>query len=105
MKIKDGFTIESAVNKIRSDLSTHIKIVLRENLLNRNKKWIDIDKNAVVGLRVTFYSEGVLITTYVPNFFARMIFGGLIGGLFHLGARNKFKDQIESYLYSEFYES
>ena len=89
--------------KLRKELSSHITVTVRKNLIDSNKKWLDIDKDAFVGIRVTFYADGVRSTTYVPNFFARMIFGGFIGGLFHHSARSSFKRQIESFLLSEFY--
>jgi hypothetical protein len=103
MNIKSNFTIESAAEKLRKELSSHITVTVRKNLIDSNKKWLDIDKDAFVGIRVTFYADGVRSITYVPNFFARMIFGGFIGGLFHHSARSSFKRQIESFLLSEFY--
>ena len=104
MTIKNDFTIEKAVEKLKEELSSHITIKLRTNVLNSDKKWIDIDKNAFVGIRVSFYSDGVSSIKYVPNFFARMIFGGLISGLFHSSSRTELKNQIEAFLISEFYE-
>ena len=74
MKIKSTFTIETAAEKLRKELSSHISVTLRKNLLNSEKKWLDIDKNSFVGVRVTFYSDQVSSVTYVPNFFARMFF-------------------------------
>ena len=104
MKIKSTFTIETAAEKLRKELSSHISVTLRKNLLNSEKKWLDIDKNSFVGIRVTFYSDQVSSVTYVPNFFARMFFGGLIGGIFLYSSRSAFKKQIEAFLNSEFYE-
>ena len=103
MKIKNNFTIESAAEKLRKELSSHITVTIRKNIIDNNKKWLDIDKDAFVGIRVTFYSDRLISTTYVPNFFARMIFGGFIGSLFHHSERSYFKNQIESFLFSEFY--
>jgi len=104
MKIKSNFTIESVAEKLRKELSSHITVTVRKNLIDSNKKWLDIDKDTFVGVRVTFYSDGVSSETYVPNFFARMFFGGIIGGIFHHRARSAFKKQIETFLNSEFYE-
>lgn len=104
MKIKSNFTIETAAEKLRKELSSHITVTVRKNLIDSDKKWLDIDKDAFVGIRVSFYSDGVSSLTYVPNFFARMFFGGLISGIFHHSARSAFKKQIETFLNSEFYE-
>ncbi len=104
MKIKSDFTIESAAEILKAELSSHISVTVRKNLINSDKKWLDIDKDAFVGLRVTFYHDGISIVTYVPNFFARMFFGGIIGGIFHHNSKAAFKSQIESFLNSEFYE-
>lgn len=104
MKIKTNFTIESAAEKLRKELSSNITITVRKNLIDGNKKWLDIDKDAFVGVRVTFYSDKVSSVTYVPNFFARAFFGGIISGIFHYGSRANFQKQIESFLMSEFYE-
>jgi hypothetical protein len=104
MKIKSNFTIESAAEKLRKELSSHITVTVRKNLIDSNKKWLDIDKDAFVGIRVSFYADGVGSITYVPSFVARMFFGGLISGIFHHSARSAFKKQIETFLMSEFYE-
>jgi len=104
MKIKSNFTIEAAAEKLKKELSSHIKVTVRTNLIDSNKKWLDIDKDAFVGIRVSFYSDDVSSITYVPNFFARAFFGGLISGIFHHSARSAFKKQIETFLVSEFYE-
>ena len=104
MKIKSNFTIESAAEKLRKELSSHITVTVRKNLIDSNKKWLDIDKDSFVGIRVSFYADGVSSITYVPSFVARMFFGGLISGIFHHSARSAFKKQIETFLMSEFYE-
>ncbi|GEM_PF-4716978 len=104
MRIKNNFTIESAASKLNSELASHIKVIVRTNLIDSNRKWLDIDKDAFVGVRVTFYADQPSLVTYVPNFFARMFFGGLISGLFHYKARQDFKKNIERFLISEFYE-
>jgi hypothetical protein len=104
MEIKKDFTIENAAKKLQSELSSHIKVTVRKNVINNNKKWLDIDKDAFIGIRVTFFGDGVSCITYVPNFFVRAFFGGLISGIFHHSSRAKFKKQIETFLTSEFYE-
>jgi hypothetical protein len=104
MQIKNNFTFESAVEKLRKELSTHITVTIRKNLIDGDKKWLEIDKDAFVGVRVTFYPDGVNAVSYVPNFFARAFFGGIIGGIFHHNSRADFKKQIELFLMSEFYE-
>ena len=104
MKIKDTFLIESAAEKLKSELSSHIKVTLRKNPLNKDKKWPDIDKGIFVGVRVTFLPDGIACFTYVPSFLARMFFGGLISGVFYYQSRKELKQRIESYLLSEFYE-
>ncbi len=48
MKIKSNFTIESAAEKLRKELSSHITVTVRKNLIDSNKKWLDIDKDAFV---------------------------------------------------------
>ena len=104
MKIKSSFTIESAAEKLRNELSSHITVTVRSNIIDSSKKWLDIDKDAYVGIRVSFYADGVSSLTYVPNFFARMFFGGLISGVFHHSSRSAFKKQIETFIINEFYE-
>lgn len=104
MKIKSNFTIETAAEKLRKELSTHITVTVRTYIFDSNKKWLDIDKDAFVGVKVSFYADQVSLLTYVPNFFARMFFGGLIGGIFHHSSRTEFKNKIETFLNSEFYE-
>lgn len=104
MKIKQNFTIESAADKLKNELSSHISVSVRKNLLDSNRKWLDIDKDAFIGIRVTFYSDGVNAVTYVPNFFARAFFGGLISFIFFNRSSNAFRKQIEAFLLSEFYE-
>jgi hypothetical protein len=104
MKIKSNFTVEMAAEKLRKELSSHITVTVRKNLIDSNKKWLDIDKDSFVGIRVTFYSDGVSSVTYVPNLFARAFFGGLISGIFHHSSRTAFKKQIDSFLLTEFYD-
>jgi hypothetical protein len=104
MQIKSDFTIHNAVSKLRQELSSHIAVIHRTNIFDKSIQWIDVDKNAFVGVRVYFYLDQPLVTTYVPNFFARIFFGGLISGIFHHGARAEFKNQIEPFVISEFYE-
>jgi hypothetical protein len=103
MKIKPQFTIHQAVEVLRHELSSHIKVIPRKNIFDKSLQWIDVDKNAFVGVRVYFYLDQPLVDTYVPNFFARMFFGGLISGIFHHAARSEFKDQIERFIKTEFY--
>lgn len=104
MKIKKDFTFEKATSKLKEELSSHIKVKLKSNIINSNKKWIDVDQSIFVGIRVFFHSDGVSSITYVPSFFARMIFGGLIASLFFSSDRTKLKNKIESFLISEYYE-
>ncbi len=104
MKIKNTFTIERAAEKLREELSSHIKVTVRSNIVDSNKKWLDIDKDTYVGLRVTFYTNQPLVITYVPNFLARAFFGRSISMIFHYSSRSEFKNQIEQFLISEFYE-
>ena len=49
MKIKNDFTIETAAEKLKKELSSHIKITVRKNVINNDKKWLDIDKDSFVG--------------------------------------------------------
>jgi hypothetical protein len=104
MKIKDNFTIESAAEVLKRELSSYIKVTVRTNLLDSEKKWIDIEKDSFVGLRVTFHYEGIDCRTFVPGFFARMFFGGIISGIFHHNSRNDFKKQVGEFIISKFYE-
>lgn len=104
MKIKSTFTIEDAAEKLKKELSSQITVTIRKNLIDSNKKWLDIDKDAYVGLRVTFYHDSLSCTSYIPNLFARAFFGGLISGIFHHSSRAKFEKAIEAFLISEFYD-
>lgn len=104
MKIKSTFTIEDAAEKLKKELSSHITVTIRKNLIDSNKKWLEIDKDAYVGVKVTFYHDSVLCLSYVPNFFARAFFGGIISGIFHNSSRAKFEKAIETFLISEFYD-
>jgi hypothetical protein len=38
MKIKNDFTIETAAEKLKKELSSHIKITVRKNVINNDKK-------------------------------------------------------------------
>jgi hypothetical protein len=104
MKIKNTFSIERAAEELRKELSSHIKVIVRSNIIDSNKKWLDIDKDTYVGLRVTFYADQPLVNTYVPNILARAFFGRWISLIFHYRSRTEFKNQIKQFLISEFYE-
>jgi hypothetical protein len=104
MKLKSNFIIEAAAEKLKKELFTYIAVTVRSNIIDSNKKWLDVDKDTFVGVRVTFYAEHPLLITYVPNFAARVFFGGIVSGVFHHSARNDFKKQIETFLILEFYE-
>jgi hypothetical protein len=103
--LKDNFTIERAEFFLKSSLPFQVNVTIRKNLLDSNKKWLDVDKDSFVGVRVSFYSDRPLVNSYVPNFAARAFFGGLITGVFHHGSRNQFEKQVEKLLLSEFYGS
>jgi hypothetical protein len=103
--LQENFTIERAEFFLKSSLPFRVKVTIRKNLLDSNKKWLDVDKDSFVGVRVSFYSDKPLVNSYVPNFVARAFFGGLITGIFHHGARNQFEKQVEGLLLNEFYES
>ena len=103
MEIKRNFTIETAAETLRKELSTHISVVVRSNIIDNNKKWIEINKDAFVGVRVTFNHDGPILAPYLPNTIARAAFGGIVSGIFHHKARNEFKKQIATFLIAEFY--
>jgi hypothetical protein len=103
--LQENFTIERAEFFLKSSLPFSVNVTIRKNLLDSNKKWLDVDKDSFVGVRVSFYSDKPLVNSYVPNFAARAFFGGLITGVFHHGARNQFEKQVEVLLLNEFYES
>ncbi len=102
MKLKNNFSIEIAAEKLKSELSSHISVKICSNIVNRNYKWLEIEKDMFVGVKVYFFENQIKSVGIVPNFFARMMFGGL-GRLFHLGSRSKFQKQIEDFLIDEFY--
>lgn len=102
--LKENFTIERAEFFLKSSLPFPVNVTIRKNLLDSNKKWLDVDKDSFVGVRVSFYSDKPLVNSYVPNFVARTFFGGLVTGVFHHGARNQFEKQVERLILNEFYE-
>lgn len=103
--LKENFTIELAEFFLKNSLPFPVNVTIRKNLLDSNKKWLDVDKDYFVGVRVSFYSDRPLVNSYVPNIVARAFFGGLITGVFHHGSRNQFEKQVEKLLLNEFYES
>lgn len=103
--LKENFSIERADLFLKNNLPFPVSITIRSNLLDSNRKWLDVDKDYFVGVRVSFFSDKPIVNSYVPNFFARAFFGGLISGVFHHSARNQFEKQVKSLLLNEFYEN
>ncbi len=104
MKLKNNVTLESVCEKLKKDLATHIDIKIKNNPLNKNIRWIEVNKNSFVGVKIFLSDDQLLIDGQIPNFFAKAFFGGFISGAFHHGARRDFKNTIAEYLITEFYE-
>ncbi len=48
MKLKNNFSIEIAAEKLKSELSSHISVKICSNIVNRNYKWLEIEKDMFV---------------------------------------------------------
>lgn len=104
MKLKQGVTLVSVQETLRKELSSHINVKLCSNPINKNVKWIEANKDSFVGVRIFLKDNELRLDTHIPGFFARMFFGGIISGIFHSGSRRAFKQKINDFLLSEFYD-
>lgn len=104
MKLKEGVTLASVQEKLRKELSSHINVKLRSNPINKNVKWIEVNKDSFVGVRIFLSDNELRLDSHIPGFFARAFFGGIISGIFHFGSRRDFKQKIADFLVSEFYD-
>lgn len=104
MKLKEHTTLESVCTKLQQELSSHISVKIKNNPLNKEIRWIEVNKDAFVGVKIFLKDNQLLIDGEIPNFFAKAFFGGIISGAFHSGARRDFKRMIGDFLVSEFYD-
>lgn len=104
MKLIPDTTLESVCEKLRMELASHITVKIKNNPLYKNIRWIEVNKNSFVGVKIFHKDNELLIDGHIPNFFARAYFGGLISGIFHHSSRRNFKLKISDFLIAEFYE-
>jgi len=104
MKLKQNVSLNLVQEKLRKELSTHISVKLCSNPFHKNVKWIEVNKDSFVGVRIFLQDNGLGLDTHIPGFFARAFFGGIISGIFHYSSRRDFKQKIADFLVSEFYE-
>jgi hypothetical protein len=104
MKLKQGVTLEGVCEKLRKELSTHITVKINHNPFYKHIRWVEVNKDSFVGVKIFHKDNELLIDGQIPGFFARAFFGGIISGVFHHGARRDFKQKIADFLISEFYE-
>ena len=104
MKLKQNITLESVQEKLRNELSSHIKVKIRSNPIYKNVKWIEANKDSFIGVKIFLKDNELRLDTHIPGFFARAFFGGIISGIFHSGSRRDFKQKIADFMVSEFYD-
>ena len=104
MRLKENTTYEKVQEKLREKLSSHIKVKLRTNPIYKNLKWIEVNKDSFVGLKIFLRDNELLVDTHTPGFIARAFFGGIVSGLFYYQSRKNFEQTIADFLVSEFYE-
>jgi len=104
MKLKNGVTLESVQNKLRAELSSHISVKITANPINKNVRWVEVNKDSFVGIKIFHRNNELFLDSFIPSFVARMFFGGIISGIFHHSARRNFKQKIADFLVAEFYE-
>ena len=104
MKLKNNVTLEIVCKKLKKDLASHLEVKINNNPVYKNIRWVEVNKDAFVGVKIFLKDNQLLIKGQIPNFLARAFFGGIISGVFHHGARRDFKQTIEDYLVTEFYE-
>jgi len=103
MRLNSGVTLEMVRDNLMQALSSHIAIKIVNNSLVKNSRWIEVNKEAFVGVRIFLKDEHILIAEHTPSFFAKVLSGGIVNEAIHRGARREFKNQITSYLIREFY--
>lgn len=104
MTLKQNITLEQVKDKLSEKLSSHIDVRINNNPFNKNIRWISVKKNPFIAIKIFQNNSDLLVDTYIPNFFARAFFGGIISGIFLYSSRNEFKEKISSFLVSEFYD-
>jgi hypothetical protein len=103
MKLKQDATLDVVCEKLRKEISTHITVKIKTHPIYRNR-WIEVNKDSFVGVKIFHKDNDLLIDGHIPSFFARAFFGSLISSLFHYRARKNFKQKITDFLISEFLE-
>jgi hypothetical protein len=103
MKLKNGVTLEGVCEKLKKELASHLEVKINNNPLYKNIRWVEVNKDAFVGVKIFLKDDQLLLDGQIPNFFAKAFFGGFISGVFHHGARRDFKQKIADFLISEFY--
>lgn len=103
MRLNPGVTLEMVRDNLTQVLSSHITIKIVNSPLNKNSRWIEVNKEAFVGVRIFLKEEQLLIAEHTPSIFAKVLTGGIIREAIHRGARRDFKNQITYYLIDVFY--
>jgi hypothetical protein len=104
MKLKDNITLEILYHKLKNTLASHIEVKIEKNFFYNDITWIEVNKNGFIGLKIFLKNKEITIIEHTPSFFARAFFAGFIERLYHEKERKVFKESIENYLLTEFYE-
>jgi hypothetical protein len=104
MKLKDNITLEILYHKLKNILASHIEITIEKNIFDDNITWIEVNKTGFIGLKIFLKNTEIAIVEHTPSFFARAFFAGFIQQMYHQQERVVFKESIENYLLTEFYE-
>lgn len=104
MKLKSNVTLESVCEKLKKDLASHLDVKINNNPFHKHIRWVEVNKDAFIGVKIFLKDDQLLLDGQIPNFFAKAFFGGIISGVFHHGARRDFKQTIADFLVAEFYE-
>jgi cell fate (sporulation/competence/biofilm development) regulator YlbF (YheA/YmcA/DUF963 family) len=104
LKLKPNINLEIILDRLNKKLSSHISVKINSNPLFNNTKWIEVRKNEFVGVKIFYKNNGIYLDTFIPNYLAKSLFGGIISGIFHHSSRKDFKRKIENFIITEFYE-
>lgn len=104
MKLKSNVTLENVCEKLKKELASHLDVKINCNPFHKDIRWIEVNKDSFIGVKIFLKENQLLIDSQIPNFFARAFFGGIISGIFHHGSRRKFKQTIADFLITEFYD-
>ncbi len=104
LKIKPNINLEVIFDRLNTKLSSHIRVKINSNPIIKNAKWIEVKKDEFVGVKILFKNNNIYLDSYIPNYLAKYIFGGIISGLFNHSSRRDFKQKIENFVITEFYE-